>query len=169
MTELQRRIDFCLRNPHMWNHCDDVKKALAEAGDVLHNLHGQIRDYDRQQKERDAALAAKDAEIARLEAKIDEWKDASMLIDSGGDPSGIEPRDLEKELQDRDAEIAELRRAQSVVLKALQYAYRKHVLLDDNIGWNELGDWLWDAICNIMDNEPAIDWLAKAREGKGGR
>ena len=98
MTELQRRIDFCLRNPHMWNHCDDVKKALAEAGDVLHNLHGQIRDYDRQQKERDAALAERDAEIAELRERLEHF-DKLVLIDHGPEIAGLKKQ------------IADLRRA----------------------------------------------------------
>ena len=43
-------------------------------------------------------------------------------------------------------------------LRALQMAYRKHWLNDDSIGWEELGDILLDALCNIMGADEFIAW-----------
>ncbi len=40
------------------------------------------------------------AENERLLEKIDEWKDATGLIDSSGDPGGIEPRHLRDEVSE---------------------------------------------------------------------
>lgn len=41
----------------------------------------------------------------------------------------------------------------------LKLTYRKHVLNDDSIGWNELSDKLCDAICNIWGIENFNKWI----------
>ena len=49
--------------------------------------------------------------------------------------------------------------------EALKTAYRKHVRGDEDIGWDELGDILCNALCNIMGDEAFQEWLAKQRGG----
>ena len=43
--------------------------------------------------------------------------------------------------------------------EVLKMAYRKHVLGDDAIGWDELGDTLKDALCEIMGDEAFVAWI----------
>lgn len=46
------------------------------------------------------------------------------------------------------------------MLKTLQYAYRKHCMGDESIGWNELDGMLLDTLCNAMGSEKQIEWAA---------
>jgi len=45
------------------------------------------------------------------------------------------------------------------LLYACKAAYRKHVLDDDEIGWEELTDILYDALCNAMGDDGFVLWL----------
>ena len=45
------------------------------------------------------------------------------------------------------------------LLYAVKWAYRKHCLNDDSIGWEELSVILKDALCNAMGDEEFIIWL----------
>jgi hypothetical protein len=45
-------------------------------------------------------------------------------------------------------------------LSAVKLAYRKHVLNDDSIGWDELGNCLLDAICNELGDSGYQAWLS---------
>ncbi len=44
-------------------------------------------------------------------------------------------------------------------LDALKAAYKKHVLMHDDIGWSELGDMLCDSICNLIGDDGFVKWL----------
>lgn len=50
------------------------------------------------------------------------------------------------------------------LLPALQLVYRKHVLDDDRIGWQELGDVVMHAICEAIGDEAFQWWLAHQKE-----
>lgn len=52
------------------------------------------------------------------------------------------------------------------LLTACQMAYRKHHLDDDSIGWDELSDYLGDALCNAMGDQEYINWLYEIRKKK---
>jgi hypothetical protein len=43
-------------------------------------------------------------------------------------------------------------------LEALKLAYRKHRCDDESIGWNELGDKLCNALCEIMGDKEFVKW-----------
>lgn len=45
------------------------------------------------------------------------------------------------------------------ILFALKMAYRKHVLDDDSIGWDELSDIIKEGLCNQMGDEKFILWV----------
>ena len=45
------------------------------------------------------------------------------------------------------------------LLDACKLAYRKHVLNDDSVGWDELGNCLLDAICNEIGDDGYQQWL----------
>ena len=45
------------------------------------------------------------------------------------------------------------------LLEACKMAYKKHVLNDDSIGWDELGDCLLSAICNEIGDDGYQAWL----------
>ena len=45
------------------------------------------------------------------------------------------------------------------LLDACKLAYRKHVLNDESIGWDELGNCLLDAICNEIGDDGYRQWL----------
>lgn len=44
-------------------------------------------------------------------------------------------------------------------LEALKLAYRKHVLNDDSIGWDELGHYMQAALCNEMGDDGYQKWM----------
>jgi len=44
-------------------------------------------------------------------------------------------------------------------IEVLKLAFRKHVLLDDSIGWDELSSRLCDGICNIIGDDEFVKWL----------
>lgn len=51
--------------------------------------------------------------------------------------------------------------------KALIAAYKKHVLGDEDIGWDELSDMLCDALCELKGDKWYQDWV-KSRGQPGG-
>lgn len=48
---------------------------------------------------------------------------------------------------------------QNLMLKALQYTYRKHCLGDDTIGWMELEGILSDALCEALGDTGFRSWM----------
>ena len=49
--------------------------------------------------------------------------------------------------------------ANKALLEACQMAYRKHVLDDDSVGWDELTDILASVLCEEMGDKEFINWL----------
>lgn len=45
-----------------------------------------------------------------------------------------------------------------ILLDAVKMAYRKHWLNDESIGWDELGDILHNAICNVIGDDGYMKW-----------
>lgn len=43
--------------------------------------------------------------------------------------------------------------------EALKLAYRKHHLGDEAVGWNELGDKLLNALCELMTDKGFQEWM----------
>lgn len=62
----------------------------------------------------------------------------------------------------------ELREDNTRLLKAAQRAYRKHHLDDPDIGWEQLGDDLCNALCNVMGDDGFQKWLAEQKAKGGG-
>ena len=58
-----------------------------------------------------------------------------------------------KEMKDRD-----------ILLVAVQKAYRKHHMGDQNIGWEELSEVLLDALCEVMTDKGFQSWLHIAKK-----
>jgi len=56
--------------------------------------------------------------------------------------------------------ILELQRKD--LLHAVQQAYLKHHCNDDRIGWDELGNILLNALCNVMGDEGYQKWIREA-------
>lgn len=50
------------------------------------------------------------------------------------------------------------------MINACMLAYRKHVLGDDSIGWDELGNVLRDALCEFMGDGSFQTWLKSVSE-----
>lgn len=40
----------------------------------------------------------------------------------------------------------------------LKNCYRKHVNMDDSIGWDELSDQLCDTLCNLIGDDAFVEW-----------
>jgi len=49
------------------------------------------------------------------------------------------------------------------LLYACKMAYRKHHLMDDSIGWDELADVLKEALCAFMGDDKFVLWLDKIK------
>lgn len=48
--------------------------------------------------------------------------------------------------------------------KALKAVYLKHVLSDDQYGWSEISDIVFNALCEIMGDCQFVDWLREERK-----
>ncbi len=55
-------------------------------------------------------------------------------------------------------------RLKNMLIVAVQMAYRKHVLDDDRIGWDELSDRLQTVLCESLGDPAFQSWLATVRE-----
>jgi hypothetical protein len=55
-------------------------------------------------------------------------------------------------------------RIKNAPILACQMAYRKHVLDDDSIGWDELGDRLQTVLSESLGDEAFQAWLAAVGE-----
>ncbi len=44
------------------------------------------------------------------------------------------------------------------VEKTLKHCYEKHVLWDDSIGWDELGDEIHSALCELIGDDNFVNW-----------
>ena len=40
----------------------------------------------------------------------------------------------------------------------LKNCYRKHVNMDDSIGWDELGDQIHNTLCNLIGDDAFVEW-----------
>ena len=49
--------------------------------------------------------------------------------------------------------------ADDQITEALKSAYKKHVLNDESIGWNELSDILCNALCEQIGDSGFQQWL----------
>lgn len=54
--------------------------------------------------------------------------------------------------------MRELERKLGIALNCLKLAYRKHTKGDPDIGWDELGDDLWNTLCILMGDEEFTKW-----------
>lgn len=52
------------------------------------------------------------------------------------------------------------------MLETLKKAYRKHVLNDDSIGWEELGEDMCSSLCEAMTDKGFQKWLKTIRDTK---
>ena len=55
-------------------------------------------------------------------------------------------------------EIGQIQIENSILLNAVRAAYRKHHLSDNSIGWEELSDILFDALCQSMGLDGYQEW-----------
>ena len=53
-----------------------------------------------------------------------------------------------------------------LMLKTLKRVYRKHVLDDKSIGWDELSDELLNTLCEVMGDGEYVSWLNAAKNKK---
>ena len=66
---------------------------------------------------------------------------------------------MEMKAMDTQTAFLELSQVKDKLLNAVQMAYRKHSLADENIGWDELGNILLNALCEAMTDEGFQKWL----------
>jgi hypothetical protein len=57
---------------------------------------------------------------------------------------------------------------QDQLIAALKMAYRKHVKMDESIGWDELSDVLCDALCEAEGDEAFQKWSDSQNDIKEG-
>ena len=57
--------------------------------------------------------------------------------------------------------------ANNTIVTALKFAYRKHALMDDSIGWQELGEWLRDALCEAIGDDGFYEWSKELTQKTG--
>jgi hypothetical protein len=54
--------------------------------------------------------------------------------------------------------IYALKNQNDTLLDAAQWAYRKHHLNDDTMGWDELGNLLCNVLCDVMGDDGFVNW-----------
>ena len=54
--------------------------------------------------------------------------------------------------------VKTLKEEREWLLKVVKRAYQKHHLDEENIGWDELGIELHNALCNVMGDDGYIAW-----------
>lgn len=90
-------------------------------------------------------------------APIDkDFREASMAIP----PAPIDAVNAKAFQAERDRALA----AKSALLSMVKTCYRKHVLGDENIVWNQLEDYLLHALRNDMGDEGFLKWAEAAKE-----
>jgi len=47
------------------------------------------------------------------------------------------------------------------VEQTLKNCYMKHVKMDDSIGWDELGDEIFNTLCNLIGDDAFVEWNEK--------
>jgi hypothetical protein len=60
-------------------------------------------------------------------------------------------------------------RAKNALIITIQMAYRKHVLNDDRVGWDELADRLQTVICESLGDPAFQVWLAEVTKTRDQR
>ena len=55
----------------------------------------------------------------------------------------------------------EVKIERDILLNACQLAYRKHHRGDDMVGWEELSNILYDALCSTMGDDEFVVWNEK--------
>ena len=70
------------------------------------------------------------------------------------------------EMDECHNEILNLRKHHSKIMKTLKRCYRKHHLMDESIGWNELSHELCDTLCEAMGDAGYQNLLAEIKESK---
>jgi len=131
---------------------------------------------------RDTEEAAKEeAKIAlEEENKEDTWNEEvtqicwGVVLGIATEVTGSrrKPTEYEKAYFDVivDYELTKTQEAEKMdsLLEACKLAYRKHVLSDDDIGWDELDDKLLDTLCNVMGEKEFIKWGKSVSIDKNG-
>lgn len=64
----------------------------------------------------------------------------------------------------RVSDVSPIKSDRDFLIEAAQMAYQKHHLGDPDIGWEELGDKLLDALCNAMGDDGYQKWLNKVKK-----
>ena len=77
----------------------------------------------------------------------------------------IIPLDEATKVQEWQVKYFKLQAENECLRSAAQFAYRKHHLDDPNIGWDELSDILYTALCESMGDNEFVKWIDAAKEG----
>jgi predicted nuclease with TOPRIM domain len=78
------------------------------------------------------------------------------------DQAALEHRDTK--IQRLESENAKLNERIKVLEDALKKSYRKHWLNDERIGWQELGDIIYNALCISLGDDAFEKWLNEYRK-----
>lgn len=105
-----------------------------------------------------------DIQNSIMELTLLSWRGGYTSGKIGGQAAA---KDKERVIKLRD-QLCDQVSSKDNLLKACQLAYRKHVLNDPVIGWDELGDFLLDAICNEIGDDGYKLWLQQVNSADKG-
>jgi hypothetical protein len=71
-------------------------------------------------------------------------------------------KELIEMVKDVGQELEETTKERARLLVAVQAAYKKHHMNDDNIGWEELSEILHDGLCFAMGDDGYCAWVDAA-------
>ena len=81
-------------------------------------------------------------------------------------PHEIQLSIYKEQAERHNKEMKKLEAENERLLSAAQFAYRKHHLDDPSIGWDELSDILYTALCESMGDNKFVKWLDATKEGE---
>ena len=67
--------------------------------------------------------------------------------------------ELQQRLATAESQYDELSRQNNALKNTVKLFYRKHCLNDDSIGWDELGDNLYNALAKTLGDKEFCKWL----------
>jgi chromosome segregation ATPase len=128
------------------NKLSELFDASGIDNNILHErikvLSDEVYEAVKRARETEEALSAANERIKVLETEIKDRHEAEQVA--------------LKELFDSDERI-------EVLEDALKKSYRKHWLNDEHIGWQELGDIIYNALCISLGDDGFEKWLNEYR------
>ena len=140
-----------------WQHYHDLVKEY-------NRQHWRIEQWQKDYEHLQSRLAAAEAELEEIKScYVEDMKYVGGIVEKGTGKELIGDIPIRLQLLGyvKSIEISNLRRChtEAQLLEVIKLFYRKHVLNDESIGWDELGDKLYNELSEILGDKEFCKWL----------